>query len=352
MFRKWMKNRWMVLAALVMAGVLTGCSGNVTTSVEQAIDDIQNTKASSDGSIQMDDVILKVGDESVTYREVLFYIYQAVNHFETNLDDDVWDIKLEDGITFNNYTKEGIMKELTELKIIGQEAAGEGISLSEDEMVDVRQQAKAFLSSISEKDKEIYGFEEGLLIKIYADHALANKMFDVTTGKVDTSISDEEVRQYSIQYLKISTMKNDEDGKEMVMSDEEKKQALKKAKALYKSVKKTDDFYSLAKENTDDDTVELKFGIQDKPEEFGDAAMRLKTGETSEVITGDTGYYIIYCVSDNEEDAAREKKEEIIKARQDAVFEKSYTEWSGNYKVVVSTKLWKKLTMKGFKEGL
>lgn len=43
MFGKWMKSRRMVLAALVMSGILTGCSGNVTTSVEQAIDDIQST---------------------------------------------------------------------------------------------------------------------------------------------------------------------------------------------------------------------------------------------------------------------------------------------------------------------
>lgn len=286
----------------------------------------------SDGTIQMDDVILKVGEESVTYQEVLFYVYQAVNRFQTNLDDDVWDVKLEDGVTFNNCAKEGIMKELTELKIIGQQAETDGISLSEDEMVDVRQQAKVFLSSVSEEDKETYGFNESLLVDIYADHALANKMFDVTTGKVDTSISDEEVRQYSIQYLKVST--------------------LKEAKTLYKSAKKTDDFYSLAKENTEDDTVNLKFGVKDKPAEFGDAAIKLQTGETSGIITGDTGYYIIYCVSDNDEDAASEKKEEIIQARQDAVFEKCYTEWSGNYNVVVSTKLWKKLTLKGLKEGL
>jgi len=70
--------------------------------------------------------------------------------------------------------------------------------------------------------------------------------------------------------------------------------------------------------------------------EFENAALALKTGELSQVIQAPEGYYIIYCVSDYEQELTAKKKEEIIAAKQKEIFETQYKEWSGECDIQIS----------------
>lgn len=302
----------------------------------------------TDSSEQVKNALMVVGNKSVSYEEAFAYIYMLKQQYEASMGESIWDFEMGEGVTFEEYAKKHIVDELTQLKMIGQEGEKLGIVLEEDEIQEAKNMAANFIATVSKEDKEAYSLTEELMASIYEEHILAEKVYEVTTNEINTNISDDEAKQMTVQYLVVMTNGVDKNGNKVKMTKEEKKQAKKKAKSLYKEAKslKKNRFYEFANTNSDAKEVEVTFGKKNMPEDFGEIAMGLKTGKMSELIEGEKGYYIIYCVSDYDEDATLAKKEEIIAKRQDKLFRKKYTEWSQGYKLIISTALWDEI---GFK---
>ena len=112
------------------------------------------------------------------------------------------------------------------------------------------------------------------------------------------------------------------------------------AESLYQQVKEVEDCKTFAETNGDSATIEEIISKQESDKNLVDAAFSLKKGEMSEVVEGDRGYYIIYCVDDNNEEALEQAKEDIILAAQIQIFENQYEEWAKMYEVKISEKLW------------
>ncbi len=294
------------------------------------------------GAEQTKNALMVVGNKSVSYEEAFAYIYMLKQQYEVSMGENIWDFEVEKGVTFEEYAKEHIVDELTQLKMIGQEGEKLGIVLDEDEIQEAKNMAVDFMTTVSKEDRETYSLTEELMASIYEDHILAEKVYEVITNEIDTNISDDEAKQMTIQYLVVMTDGVDKNGNKVEMTKEEKKQAKKKAKSLYKEAKalEKNSFYAFADANSDAKEVEVTFGKNNMPEDFGKASMELKTGKMSKLIEGEKGYYIIYCVSDYDEDATLAKKEEIIAKKQDELFRQKYAEWSQGYKLIISTALW------------
>ena len=131
------------------------------------------------------------------------------------------------------------------------------------------------------------------------------------------------------------------------MDDATKKEAAKRAAKLLKEAKKTPDFLSFAEENTDAGTVSATIGRDSKllGQKATDAALKLKKGKFSDVTeskdaNGTTGYFIIYCVNSNNEDATYAYKEKIIEERQTSMFKEKYVGWLKDCDVSISQKFW------------
>ena len=285
--------------------------------------------------------LMVVGNESISYEEAFAYIYMLKQQYEPGMGEEIWNFQVEEGVTFEDYAKDKIVDELTQLKIVCQEAEELEIALTEDEMQEAESMAGRFMETVTAEDALEYGLTKELMASIYEDHILAQKVFEISTNEVNTNIPDEEAKQVTVQYLMVMTKGTDKNGQEVDMTKEEKKQAKKKAKSLYEKAKKLESgFYAFADSNTDAKEVEITFGKSDMPKDFGDAAMSLKTGEMSKLITGENGYYILYCVSDYDEEATLAKKEEMIAKAQDEMFRQKYLEWSENAKLIISTAVW------------
>lgn len=288
-------------------------------------------------------VVMSVGDSSVTYEEVLFYIYYLKQQYEPSLGEGIWDCEFEEGKTFEEYAKEKIISQITELKIICQQAKSQNIELTDDEIQETQDLVAEYMQTIDNNLAQSFGITEELVKNVYKDNLLANKMFDITTSKVDTNISDEEAKQITIDYLVVLTKGVNKEGKTIEMSEKEKAEAKKHAKKLRKEAKGADNFYLFAEANSDIEEIQITYGVKNQPKEFGAQGLEMQTGKLSNVIEGSDGYYIIYCESDFDEDATMQKKEDIISERQSKVFESAYTEWSKNYKVVVASTLWEQI---------
>ena len=326
--RKYKKLIFILLAGLMLC-TLTACGGKDEMDMEG------NVKELAEG------VLMVVGNESVTYEEAFAYVYMLKQQYEPAMGENIWDFQVEEGIDFESYAKDQIVDLIMQVKIICQQGEKLEIHLTEDEIWEAKNMAVRFMETVSEEDAAEYRLTEELMAGIYEDHILAEKVYEIVTNEVDTNISDAEARQMTIQYLMVMTEGTDINGNKVEMNEEEKKQAKKEAKALYKKAKElTTNFYAFAEANTDAPEVEITFGKNNMPKDFGDAAMSLKTDQMSKLITGNNGYYIIYCVNDYDEDATMAKKEAIIAERKDELFRQKYLEWSERIKLVISTAVW------------
>ena len=286
-------------------------------------------------------ILMVIGNESIPYEEAFAYVYMLKQQYESAMGENIWDCQVEEGVDFESYAKDQIVDLIMQTKIISQQGENLDIHLTEDEIWEAKSMASRFMKTVSEEDAAEYRLTEELMAGIYEDHILAGKVYEIVTNEVDTNISDAEAKQVTVQYLMVMTKGIDVNGNKVEMNAEEQKQAKKEAKALYKKAKElTTNFYTFAETNTDAKEVEITFGENNMPKDFGEVAMELKKDQMSPLITGENGYYIVYCVNDFDEDATMAKKEEIIAKRKDELFRQKYLEWSERIKLVISTAMW------------
>ncbi len=303
----------------------------------------------TDNSLNNGELIAMVGDTRIYYNEAMVYLKSAQGNYETEYGKDIWNADiLGNGVSFGTMLKNEIINQITELKIIRAQAGAEGITLSEEEVAEANSYAKEHYDGLNSEDKVKYLITPELLQQIYSDNLLANKMFEVKTINVDTNVPDEEAKQITVQDILIYSKHYDENGNEVLLTEEEKQEAYAKVQNLSAQAKTTEDFYALAEANSEAEAIEFTFGKGEAPKDYSAAfeqtAFKLKTGQVSSIITTDYGWHIIYCVSDYNEDATIQVKESIIEERRNQMFADLYAEWSKDYDVVINDEAWKAVT--------
>lgn len=296
------------------------------------------------------EMMISIGDQEVYYNEAMAYLKLAQNQYEADYGSGIWKVDiLENGETFGEMIKKEVINQIIELKIIHAEAEQQNMSLTEEEQAEANSYAKEQYSSLSDKEKKQNHITEELLQQVYYDNMLADKMFENLTINVNTDVPDKEAKQITVQDIYIQNYNLDSEGKKVPLSEEDKKAAYQKVQSLLEQAKGTDDFKTLAEANTEDEDTEFTFGKGKGPKRFGDAfekaAFSLKTGKISDIVTTDSGWHIIYCVTDFNEDATTQVKESIIEQRRNDMFGKLYAKWSADYEIIVNQEAWDEVSL-------
>lgn len=302
----------------------------------------ENTTVETEG-LKLDDNVLKVGSEQVTYRETLIYLLQIKNKYEPIAGGEVWEQKISDKETFGEQAKQEVIDQITQIKIIKQEAAELKIGLEQDEVNEVEASARDYMSKITKEDQQKYGITQDMVQKVLEENYLAQKVYNIATNEVNTNISNDQAKQIKVQLLEVMTKGTDKEGNQIDLDEQKKKDAKKQAEKLREEALQAEDFSSFATSNTDQPEVELTFGKGDYPQ-IEEAAFALKQGEISNVIETDSGFVIVKLISAFDEEATNAKKEQIIEQERNKVFAEKYKTWSSGYKVTQDTSKWKNIT--------
>lgn len=183
------KKKWRaIVLAVLMAVSVTGCSKNTTGTEQEKATSIYETE-----DMKLDTNIMAVGEEEVTLNEMLFYVYQLKATYDGSLTSEVWNFKWNEKETIESYAKDEMLKEIAQIKIICQQAGKEKCQLSEEEANEASVKARKYVEELPESAKE-FNLTKELVEKIYKEHALAKKMYDVVAGTVDTYVSDDEAK--------------------------------------------------------------------------------------------------------------------------------------------------------------
>ena len=316
------------------------------TELSYYIVDAKTQKASeSTEKTNSGELMAMIGDIRIYYNEAMVYLKSAQENYETEYGSDIWgaDI-LGNGETFETMIKEEIMSQITELKIIGAQAAEEGIILTEEELADANAYAKEHFEGLTSEDISKYLITEELLRQVYADNLLAEKTFEHYTINVDNQVSDLDSKQVTVRHILINSVNYDSEGNPVEKSTEDKAEAYDKVRSLLEQAKTSEDFYALAEANSEAETIEYTFGRGEGPDEYSEsfeqAAFTLKTNQVSDIISTDYGWHILYCVSDYDKDATIQRKEEIISQRRSELFARLYEGWTAKYDLVVNSEAW------------
>ena len=344
-----MKNicKYSVIALCILASVMTtGCIGKKKT-----IDESSNTKQAynkkmsrndiKDGEIVNDATLLTIGDKNVNLSETMVYIMLYKSNYDGLLSKDIWDYKVEHNRSFEQASKECIINQIVTSKIIEFGAEKLGVSVEPDEKIEIEDKAIECYNQIFKDLNGKYGITQSVVKKVLYDNYLAEKVYEVATNEVEVDVKESEAKVPTVKQIEVlfdNTGKSAKDKTDLKKSAYEK---IKEAKEMINS--DGSNFTAIAEEMSDSEQTEVEVTCHTNEKAYRKASLSLKKGEVSDIIETSQGYYILYCVVENDEDAMRENEENIIKARQDEIFAAKYDDWISQYDVYIVSDLWNRI---------
>lgn len=339
-----------IVAIVVMVAlVCTGClfkknKIDENTNTKQAINKGMSRGDIEDGKIKEDAVLMSVGDIDVTYSEVMAYIMLYKSDYEGLLSNDIWAYEVEKGKTFERAAKECVVNQIVKSKVIEYGAEKIGVVIEPDEKIEIEDKAIECYDKVFKKLKGKYGITQAVVKDIMYDNYLASKVYEVATNEVDVVVKDSESRVPIVKQIEVLYKGYDNDGNEITRSKSQAHELIVEAGNKLQESDCT--FTEIALEYSDSDKIELKVKTDNTDTAIKKAASELNKDELSNIIETGKGYYLLYCVSENDEDLQKDNIEAIIQKRQDEIFAKKYESWLSSNSIYVVSELWNMIAFK------
>lgn len=266
-----------------------------------------------------------VSDKKTEYdypkAQAMIIIANERNRYEHAYTEQIWDVEVEDGKTFEAYLLEQIQGFLKDLKTMNLLADSRALEISNAEQEQIRKVAEAYYQGLTEADIQYMGVTQKDVEAMYEEYYTANKLVSQLTEEMDLEVSDSEAKVISVR--------------QAVFADRE--QAAEVVAALAEN---GSDFTAVVKEKTDHAPEELQLGRGQVPEELEEAAFALEIGAISSVVESDGQYYIFQCVNDYEVEATKERKAQLYEERKSQAFGSIYAQFQTEHEVVLTDPLW------------
>ena len=296
----------MIAVGAMAAATLAGCGSQGT----------------DNGSTGSGDVALTMDQGTVSMGEARLYAYVMKSQYEAYYGSSIWDMEIEDGVTFGESMKDVITSQLVQMVILNGQAEDYGVSLSDEDNEAVEEYVENFKTNIGEDVMTDEGITEDDVRSVVQKSTLAGNVYQAMFDAEKVELTDEEKADATcikVQHILISTTdttKKDDEGNTVDMTDEEKEAYLagQKAKAeeALEKAKNGEDFKTLADEYSSENAgFEFSFdkngydpvNMTSMVEPFYTAAWQLGEGELSDLVESQYGYHIIKCISLNDEEA-------------------------------------------------
>lgn len=315
---------------LVMIMLLSCVACGKQEPAEETVDQKESATAVSNGTLSDDSVVIAVGKTQVTYNEFKIYYNVMKDQYEETLTDALWSYQTDTAQkTVGQEAIEDVVRMIIQVKVIAKAAAADGTVLEADEKEEADHNAQTICEGMDEDTMKQKGITQALLTQVFEENKLAQKMYNVVTGKVDVNVLADQAKAARVQLIYLP------------YTDGNKETVRATAENLSAQAKKLEgNFYKFAKENTQGtDDIECLVGQMDTRTNLASAVLALKQYETTGVVEESDGFYIAYCVETSNKTINEEYKNDLIAERQVKAFQEAYSQWSENYGVRVSKSL-------------
>ena len=291
------------------------------------------------------DEVFRIGDESCTKSEIMVYLTNTQNQYETVYGPQVWGIE-RDGVTLEDNVKETVLAKLAQIKAMCLLAAEKGVELEEAEEEKVAEAAQQYFDSLSETEQAALDVDQKTIENLYREYALAQKVYQEIIRDINPEISDDEARTITVQHILIRTSKTDSQGNTVAYSQEEKQAAYEEISQIRQmALEEGQDFAELASRYSQDSTITYSFGKGEMEEALETAAFGLETGEISQIVESGSGYHIIKCLSTFDREETDANKLKIVEERRKEAFGQEYDAFVETLVRGLNEKLWDEITL-------
>ena len=240
---------------------------------------------------------------------------------ERNRYDQIWDVTLENGQTFETYLLDQVQNFLKDLKTMNLLARDQEISLTSAEKDQIHQLSESYFNSLTSGDLAYMGITEEDVETMYQQYYIANKAVGQLTEEIDLEVSDSDAKVIEVLQIQVS--------------DQEA------AQKIYERVTDgNEDFRTVAKEVSEDTEIDRKIGRGEYAAALETAAFELENGQISPVMEYNGNYYIFQCVNDYDVEATQERKTRLYETRKNQAFRQIYSSFQQENKVNFSDEMW------------
>lgn len=271
------------------------------------------------------DNLFKIESISVPVQEAYILLGEEKYAYEASGYVGNWEEEFGD-VTLEMYVKDQIKDQLVKITTINLLAQDKGITLTKEEKKSTTDAAETYYNQLTEEEKKSMDLSKDFVFEFYEKYALAEKTFSELTKDLVSQVSDVDAKVIKVQSIYVS-------------KDEEK------AKEAVKKIKEGQSFLQIASEYSEENEVEYTIKKGTTYPEFEEAAYQLKSGETSDVISTENGFYIIKCISDYLMFESEKNKTELLKREKATYFQNIYNPFADRLKFNLNKSLFKNLSL-------
>ncbi len=290
------------------------------------------------------DEVFRIDKISCRLPEIMVYLTNIQNKYEEVYGSQIWEQDLG-GISIGDRLKEMMIARAAQIKVMVLLAREKDLALNEEEERLASKAGDVYFGSLNEEEIKKMGVNKGLLVQMYKEYALANKVYKELTKEINPEISDDEARTISVKHILIKTYTLDENGQKVEYTEEQKEKAYEKIKEVKRKADSGTEFEELMEEYNEDKKGSYAFGKGTMDPTFEEAAFNLDRGEISEIVTTPYGYHLIQCTSTFDRNETDANKVKIVEERRKEAFSEEYDAFASELATNLNEKLWASITM-------
>ena len=291
-----------------------------------------------------EDEIFKIESEECNRAEIMLYLTNMQNMYEGIYGEQIWETDT-DGVAIEESLKDTVLARISRVKVLKLLAEEQGVSLSKDERERAEAAGKEYFATLSEEEIEILDVTEELVISMYEEYALADKVYHYLIQDINPEISDDDARTITVSHILIRTFHVDLNGVVQPYSQAAKEEALERAEEILQCIRDGEDFDEMMMLYNEDTTNTLSFRKGAMPAAYERAAFELATNEVSGIVETEYGYYIIKCTSTFNREETDNNKIIILQEQKEAAFRTVYEEFLGTLTGHLNQKEWNDITL-------
>lgn len=290
------------------------------------------------------DEVFRIETMSCMLPELMVYLTNTQDQYESVFGREIWKTDLN-GVTLEENIKETVLAQLAQIKTMNLLAQKHGVTLDESELKTVQEAAKEYYLSLNETEREILQVDEDTIKRLYAEFALANKVYEYIIKDINPEISDDEARNITVQYILLKTYIRDGTGKKIEYSESARQDVLRQMEEILETARQEDsDFEELVLQHSEGERGSISFGKGEMAPAFEEAAFNLETGEISEIVETQEGYSIIKCINTFNREETDANKIKIVEKRREEVFGQEYDAFITSLTRTLNEPLWEEVT--------
>lgn len=276
---------------------------------------------------------IKINNIEVSKSEFMLYFYETQKSFEAIGGNDIWETDFG-GKTAIEAAKERALSSLKAIKIPVLNSGSLGISLSEDEILKIKEDAEKSFSKFTDDEKAILNLNLEQYLNIMQDKALYSKLYNEITKNYIINESDFNTyyTEYKDVYADILTKLK----LRRIFVDEKSK-----AEEVITRYNNGEDFTKLFNEYEPDESIKKSDGILEINKGDFDSLFNtnldIEAGEITEILEVPEGYFIFKLdektpLSEDEvRNAVKSYYESLMKQQ---LFNQEYEKWEKKVSVV------------------